>query len=412
MERDPSGLQLLLLFAAVFIDLLGFGIIIPNLPFLVKDFTPSGSSVSAEIHYTLIVAVFSLMQFIFAPIWGAVSDRVGRKPIIVIGLGGSVIGFGIFGFATDLSFLYLSRTVAGIFTAATLTVANAYIADVSPPEKRGANFSLIAAAFGLGFAIGPGVGGLLGSLAFAGLEGYQIAAFFASLLSLLNMLAAIPFLPESLVERKEGWDIRLPILQTSSLSEYGNVLWYIFIFALVGLGFSNFIAVFPLYAVDLSDIGELELGYYFTYAGLIIFFTQTALIRPLLRRFGEETVLKLGVFLIGLGFFTLTLAPSFWWFFLTNVPLLFGISFVNPSSTSLISRSTPKHRQGEVLGIQQGWASFSRILGPLFATGLLLVTIPRYIFYLNSILFLVIFLIAWKVTKRTLVSNPVALVGK
>lgn len=412
MERDPSGMQLFLLFAAVFIDLLGFGIIIPNLPFLVREFTPLDSPVSAEIHYTLIVAVFSLMQFIFAPIWGAVSDRVGRKPVIVIGLGGSVIGFGIFGLATDLSFLYLSRTIAGIFTAATLTVANAYIADVSPPEKRGANFGLIAAAFGLGFAIGPGIGGLLGSLSFANLEGYQLAAFFASLLSLLNMLAAIPFLPESLIDRKEGWDIRLPILQTASLKEYGNVLWYILIFALVGLGFSNFIAVFPLYAVDLSQIGELELGYYFTYAGLIIFFTQTVLIRPLLRKFGEEIVLKTGVFLIGLGFFTLTLAPTFWWFFLTNIPLLFGISFVNPSSTSLISRSTPRHRQGEVLGIQQGWSSFSRILGPLFATGLLLVTIPRYIFYLNSLLFLIIFLIAWKVTGISQIPETAVLICK
>ncbi len=407
MEREPGSMQLLLLFAAVFIDLLGFGIIIPNLPFLVKDFTPAGSAITAEIHYTLIVAVYSLMQFIFSPIWGAVSDRVGRKPIIVIGLGGSVIGFGIFGFATDLSFLYLSRTVAGIFTAATLTVANAYIADVSPPEKRGANFGLIAAAFGLGFALGPGIGGLLGSLSFMGLEGYQLAAFFASSLSFLNMLSVIPFLPESLVDRKGGWDIRLPILQTGALREYGNVLWYILIFALVGLGFSNFIAVFPLYAVDLFTIGELELGYYFTYTGLVIFFTQTLLIRRLFHRFGEETVLKLGLFLIGLGFFTLTFAPSFWWFFLTNLPLLLGISFVNPSSTSLVSRSTPKHRQGEVLGIQQGWASFTRILGPLFATGLLLVTVSRNIFYLNSLLFLVIFLIAWKVTNG---SNEVDLV--
>ncbi len=396
--REPGTVELLLLFTAVFIDLLGFGIIIPNLPFLVKDFTPENSIMSAEIHYTLIVAVFSLMQFIFAPVWGTISDRVGRKSIIVIGLGGSAVGFTIFGLATDLSYLYISRTSAGIFTAATLTVANAYIADVSPPEKRGANFGLIAAAFGLGFALGPGIGGLLGSRSVFGLQGFQLAAFFAAILSFLNMIVAIPFLPESLRhgKRREKLKISMPIFKTASLRQNGNVLWYILIFSLVSLGFSNFIAVFPLYALELSAITELELGYYFTYAGLLLFFSQTLFIRPMIRRYGEQVVLKSGLALIAFGFFAITLAPSFYWFFLTNTPLILGISLVNPSSTSLISNSTPPTQQGEVLGIQQGWSSFSRILGPLAATFLLLVTIPKIIFYINSLLFLIILFIAFQ----------------
>lgn len=151
-----SSASFQMLFFAVFIDLFGFGIIIPILPdIVVDDFGASG------FEYGLILAFYSLMQFLFAPFWGSLSDKRGRRPIILIGLGGSSIGFAIFAFASNLYMIYLARIVAGIFTSATLTVANAYIADTTTPQERGAAYGKITAAFGLGFALGPGFGGLI-----------------------------------------------------------------------------------------------------------------------------------------------------------------------------------------------------------------------------------------------------------
>ncbi|MHA2054675.1 MAG: MFS transporter [Candidatus Kariarchaeaceae archaeon] len=383
-----------LLFFAIFIDLFGFGVVVPILPFLARD--KLGAS---GLEYGIIIAIYSLMQFIFAPIWGNLSDKYGRRPIILIGLGGSSIGFSIFSFATQLWILYLSRAVAGIFTAATLTVANAYISDTTSPDKRGGAFGLIASAFGLGFALGPAVGGLLAKQSFLGLSGYMLAGFFSASLALLNLFGAIFYLPESLTKenRKLKGSMKPQIFSASEfrrMTSFQGISIYFLIFALISLGFSMLIAAFSVYAPEKDgSVDETALGIYFTYAGLLLFFSQRFLIKPMINWVGEENVVKIGIFGMLLGFITLPLAPTFPWMFMTNTPLLVGLSLANPSVTSLISKLSPRKEQGSVMGFNQGFASLSRVFGPLIA-GVLFdyqIALP---FYLGAFIFGVIAVIA------------------
>lgn len=383
---------LFILLFTVFIDLFGFGVIVPILPFLATELGATG------FQYGLIVSLYSLMQFIFAPIWGRISDRIGRKPVILVGLGGSAVGFAIFGFADSLIWIYAARGIAGIFTSATLTTANAYIADSTPPQERGAYFGLIAAAFGLGFAIGPAVGGLMADVTFLGISGYALPSFFAASTSFLNMIGAYFWLRESLPRQtRELRGVRkgsfFPITETGRLRNYPGVLLFITIFALTSLAFSNFIASFAIYAPAKDDsVTETSLGYYFTYAGLLLVFTQTFLIRPMINSFGEQGVVKIGVASFLIGFITLPLAPTFEWMFATNTFLMLGIGFLNPSLNALISVRTPEREQGTVLGINQGWASLMRVFGPIVAGTLFDINIA-YPYYLAAAIFVIILII-------------------
>ncbi|MHA2098574.1 MAG: MFS transporter [Candidatus Kariarchaeaceae archaeon] len=383
-----------MLFFAVFIDLFGFGIIIPILPVLAVDkFGASG------FEYGLILAFYSLMQFLFAPFWGSLSDRRGRRPIILIGLGGSSIGFALFAFATNLYMIYLARIVAGIFTSATLTVANAYIADTTSPKERGAAYGKITAAFGLGFAIGPGVGGLLADSNLFGLSGQMITGLFSAGLALINLIGAIFTIPESLtVENlalKSAESTKFKFMDISELrrvSATKGIPLYMALFSLISLGFSLLIASFPVYAQGKdSSVHEKELGYYFTYAGVVLLITQYLLIKPLINRFGEQNLIKLGILCMFTGFLIFPYAPSFLWMALANTPTLFGLAIANPSINSSLSKIANRKDQGTVMGFNQSFSSFMRIIGPLTG-GLLLDLDFAYPFYLGAVIFILTFL--------------------
>ncbi|OLS24274.1 MAG: Tetracycline resistance protein, class C [Candidatus Heimdallarchaeota archaeon LC_2] len=383
-----------LLFFAIFIDLFGFGVVIPILPFLARD--DLGAS---GFEYGLIIALYSLMQFIFAPIWGNLSDQYGRRPIILIGLGGSSIGFALFSFSSSLWILYLARAVAGIFTAATLTVANAYISDSTPPDKRGGAFGLIAAAFGLGFALGPAVGGFLAGQEIYGLTGHVLAGIFSALLAVINLIGAIFYLPESLAveNRKISRSIKPQIfskIEFKRITSYPGISLFFMIFALMSFGFSMLIAAFSVYAPEKDEtVDATALGFYFTYVGLILFLSQTFLIKPMIRWFGEETVIKIGIFGIFAGFVALPFAPTFQWMFVTNAPIFFGLSMASPSIISLISRLAPSDEQGSVMGFNQGFASLSRVIGPLIA-GIIFDIEIVYPFILGAFIFGIVTVIA------------------
>lgn len=398
-----SSASFQMLFFAVFIDLFGFGIIIPILPDIAVDnFGASG------FEYGLILAFYSLMQFLFAPFWGSLSDKRGRRPVILIGLGGSSIGFAIFAIATNLYMIYLARIVAGIFTSATLTVANAYIADTTTPQERGAAYGKITAAFGLGFALGPGAGGLLADSAIFGLSGQEITGFFSAGLALLNLVGAFIFLPESLsvssmqLNAEKGKFKFMDFAELKRVSATKGIPLYLTLFSLISLGFSLLIASFPVYAkAKDSSVHAKELGYYFTYAGVVLLITQYILIKPMINKFGEQNLIKIGILSMFTGFFMFPLAPSFFWMTIANTPTLFGLAISNPSINSSLSKIADSKDQGVVMGFNQSFASFMRIVGPLVG-GLLLDVHLTYPFYLGATIFMLTFLF---VSSR--LENPV-----
>ena len=383
---ENYNLKIGLLFLAIFIDLLGFGIIIPILPFYATELGAN------SVVYGMLIAIYSLMQFIFSPIWGSVSDRIGRRPVILIGLTGSIFGYAMFGISFDLFTLFFSRVLSGIATSATLTVANAYVADITEPQKRGGVFGILTAAFGLGFAIGPAIGGILSKYSFFGFHGIATPGFFAATLSLINLLGAYFVLSESLPEElrmKENESRSLFVISgITKLKNYPNAIKFITLFSIVTLGFTNLIAAFALYApiID-SSIDEAKLGVLYSYVGLILFFSQYLFVKPIIERYGERIVIRIGTILAFIGFFSIPFATSYTMYFVAVTPLMIGFSGMNPSFNSLLSNSVPNKMQGEVLGINQGFAALMRTIGPVFAGGLMLI-VPAMPFFVGGLFFL------------------------
>lgn len=403
MEKEASARTKFQLFLAVFLDLFGFGIIIPILPYLFIELGKGPFfEAYSEFLYGLLIATYSFMQFLMAPIWGRISDKVGRRPVILTGVFGSSIGFAIFGFAESILVLFIARIIAGFFTAATLTTANAYIADITPPKKRGAAFGLLTSAFGLGFALGPAVGGLLTDMTIFGLSGHIVPSLFASCLSLVNFVGAYFFVKESMTqEQKNKIESRklFSIVDIGKLRQYAGTLTFVGLFALVTLGFSNWITSFSINAPKIDpSIHEKQLGLVFTFTGIVLFLSQPLIVKPVINKYGEKVLIYIGAFFGILGFFTLPLATNFQQMLVSTIPLILGISFLNPSINSVISRTVPGHKQGEVMGISQGLASLMRVFGPLFA-GYLLTLNMFFPYYIGGSIFIIIFgLLIYKIS--------------
>jgi len=351
MKKSP----LVVLFVTVFIDLIGFGIILPLLPFYAEHFGANALLVG------LLSTSFSFMQLLFAPVWGRLSDRVGRRPIILIGLLGSSVSYLTFGLSQSLSILFLSRMLAGI-AGANISTAQAYIADSTPPERRARGMGLIGAAYGLGFTVGPAIGGTLSRY------GYAVPAFFASALALANFCAAWWLLPESLTrsrrprqpDRRLDWERLRTGLQHPELGVF-LVLWFISTFA-----FANLEATFALMTARKFGFDAQANGYLFAYIGVLITVVQGGLTGRLAKRFGERRLISVGLFcmIFGLGLLPYSLGLKS--LLLVLLLLIAGHGATNPSITSLISQATSTEDQGGILGVAQSLASLARILGPVW----------------------------------------------
>lgn len=369
-KENPDGYkrQLALLFLAVFIDLLGFGIIIPIIPFYLEKLQPENVAITLG----WLVASYSIAQFIFSPIFGKLSDRVGRRPVILFGLIGSAIAFAVFGFATSIFVIFISRIMAGVFTAATLPTARAYIADSAPEEKKTQSFALIGIAFGLGFSIGPALGGVLSTLDIFGLTPHAIPSYFAAILSLLNFIGAIIWLPESLTKALRDFPSKArrnligSIKYTFSLPNVGII---IISFLAMNFVFSGFEAMFPFFANNVSGgaIREKEIGYIFGIIGVFMIIVQGGLLRPLSKRYDDITLIRIGLALLAIGFFFLPFANSFWTISIAALPMSAGVAIISPAVSAGIAKRTPAEYQGEVMGANSGLNSLTRIFGPLIA---------------------------------------------
>ena len=349
VNRHP----LAVIFFTVFLDLVGFGIIIPLSPYLAREFGASAFEVG------LLMAVYSGMQFLFSPFWGGISDRVGRRPVLLVSIAGTAIAHTLFYFADHLWLLFAARLLAGAFSA-NISTAMAYIADITPAQDRSRNMGLIGAAFGLGFVLGPAIAGLLAHF------GENFPALAAAFLSLLNFTLAVFVLDESLSEqsrrqRPRGSRLR-SIVEKMQRPVVGSLLFAQFA---IGLAMANMEASLFLYMQDRFGWGVRQSSYGFAYVGICIAFTQGYLVRKYLPSHGERRMLIIGFLFFICGMLFVGLSPWIWLLALAMTALALGNGFINPAVSGSISLLTPAHEQGEVLGVNQSIAALARIIGPL-----------------------------------------------
>ena len=347
-----------LLFLAVLVDLIGFGIVLPLLPLYAEGFGASGLQVG------LLVAVYSLVQLGMAPLWGRLSDRIGRRPVLVLGLLGSSAAYVVFAQADSLAVLFASRIVGGI-GGSTIPVAQAYIADATPPSRRTGNMGLIGAAFGLGFVIGPALGAFL-----AGASPGSPAApgYVAAVLCLANALAALLWLPESRVPGKDAptprFAVRAALREAAASRQIRLVLGG---YLCITMAFSALQPTLSLLALERFGMGARQAGLLFALLGVVSAIVQGGLVRRIAPRTGERRLLLGSALPFALGLLAVGWSP-------TPSVLLAGLALVGigyggaiPSVLGLLSRAAHPERQGAVLGVGQSVGSLARVLGPTLA---------------------------------------------
>ena len=340
-----------IIFVTVFIDLLGFGIIIPLMPFYAETFGANALTIG------LLNTSFSLMQFLFAPFWGRLSDRIGRRPVILIGLFGSAVSYLLFGLATSLTLLFAARIAAGI-AGANIPTAQAYMADVTTPEHRAKGMGLVGAAFGLGFIFGPAIGGFLSQW------GYQAPSFFASALSLANFIAAWFLLPES---RPSA---RADAARTSRVAALRQALrrpglpQLLLIYFIVVAAFASFETTFALYSERRFAFSASTIGYVFAFVGIVLSIVQGFLVGKIVPRVGEGRIVPVAILTLAAGLALVPIARNVATLVAACGILALGMGFNSPSLMSMISRRAAADMQGGVLGLSQSLASLARVIGP------------------------------------------------
>jgi len=391
VQRDASKGALTVLFLVTMIDLIGFGIVIPFLTYLVEDLADSQGIIEVGIWVGILMTSYSAAQFLFSPIWGSISDRIGRRPVLMIGLVGNTVFFTMFGLANTLMVALIARFLAGVFNG-NIAVARAYIGDVSTSKQLATRMGLIGAAFGLGFTIGPFIGGELSDPAsrWSYFEStifetypYLLPCIAASVLSLFSLIVAYKNLPESLpVElRSKKSNVNLitrfknsskNIASTLFSGSISVVIWMTMLFV---FGFTIMHAVFILYTgMDVGSGGlsfnEAQNGRIFAVIGIAGILTQGVLIGPLSRRFGSRKLLPISCLITGLG---LTLIPytepeyAFLQLGLVSILIAVGNGIFQPSSSTILTTLAKDTGMelGVVMGAQESVSAFSRILGPL-----------------------------------------------
>jgi MFS transporter, DHA1 family, tetracycline resistance protein len=341
---------LVIIFVTVFIDLLGFGIIIPLLPFYAESFGASGFTVG------LLGTVFSLMQFLVAPLCGRWSDRIGRRPIILGGLLASCVAYVALALADTLALIFVARIVGGI-AGGNIPTAQAYIADITTPENRAKGMGLVGAAFGLGFIFGPAIGGILTRF------GHSTPMWSAAALCLANFVAALFLLPESRHGERTRVSLgRLDLLQRAR--RHPGLVPLLLVFFIVSMAFSGFEATFALFASHRYGLNAETIGFVFAFIGVILATVNGVLVGKVVPRLGERRVVPMAIALIAVGLFLVAIAQGIPSLLLALGILAFGMGFNNPALTSAISRMSDPSEQGGMLGLAQSLAALGRIVGP------------------------------------------------
>ncbi|MCS6800858.1 MAG: MFS transporter [Chloroflexota bacterium] len=366
MTPAPPAGSLLVLFGVVFLSIAGTALIAPLLPLYAVAFGVDGVAVG------VLLAVYPLMQLLCAPLWGRWSDRWGRRPILIISLAGATVSFALVGLADSFPLLVIARLIGGVF-AANLAAAQAYAADVTAPEQRTRALGLLGAAFGLGFVVGPAIGGLLGQL------NLSAPAYAAAALSLLNVGAALFFLPESrrtAPAARARPSLRLALRRRAVAAP-------IAIAALTMLGTSISHPLLPLYAKETVGFGPAETGLLFATMGAISALSQLLIVSRLSRRFREHVLVWLGVALLVVGALAmppLTLGLAGLGIVLAMAVITIAEAIAAPATTALLSRAASPTEQGAILGVAQAAGAGARVVGPLLGAQVLAAFGPSALF--------------------------------
>ncbi|MAS92482.1 MAG: tetracycline resistance MFS efflux pump [Verrucomicrobiales bacterium] len=386
---SPRKPALIFIFITLFLDVLGVGLIIPVLPSLVKEIHPGGIGSAAPI-YGWLAGLYSLMQFLFAPIIGSLSDQYGRRPVILLSLLGSGLDYFLLAWAPSLVWLFVGRIISGI-TGANFSAASAYIADVSTREKRSANFGIIGAAFGLGFVCGPALGGWIG-----GEFGLRAPFIAAGVITLLNWLYGLFILPESLKpenKRPFKWRRSNPGHSLIHLLKKNSVLMLASSFFISTLAHQVYPAIWVLYTAYRYEWGPRQTGLSLALVGLMAAIVQGGLARRIIPKLGEKTSAVVGFTVMAIALSGYAIASEGWMIY----PIIVFGSFSGiavPAIQGMISKSFGDDEQGRIQGSLTSLQSIAGFLGPIMATAVfgyfignsVPVQIPGAPFFLSSLL--------------------------
>lgn len=404
---DKTKRSLLFIFLTILIDCIGIGIIIPTLPMLIQEL--SGASVSAAASYGgWLNFSYAIMSFLFSPVLGGLSDRYGRRPILLISLLGLGLDYIFLAFAPTIFWLFIGRIIAGV-CGASFTTASAYIADVSTNENKARNFGMIGAAFGLGFIIGPVLGWLFGSL------GTRVPFMAAAGLSLINFVFGYFVLPESLAKdhrRTFDWKRANPFGFFKHLSKHKTVLNLIVVLFILNIAGQAMPSIWSFFCIERFGWDEKLIGLSLTFVGITIATVQGGLIGMITKKIGVKRSIFIGLGFYMLGFFLFSLASRSWMMFAFMIPYALGGISV-PNIQSILSSQVPANEQGELQGGLTGLISLTAVIGPiLMTTFFTLFTqnpdslyFPGISFFIGGILCLFSFMLSYSVLKKMRLTN-------
>jgi DHA1 family multidrug resistance protein-like MFS transporter len=406
-----------ILFASLVIVMLGFGIALPLMAFFVTHFNASGSAMG------VLMASYSIMQFIFAPVWGKLSDRIGRKPVLMIGIAGYAVAFGLQAFAPNLILFIAARALAGILSSATLPTAMAYMADITSKADRSKGVGVMGAAMGLGMIFGPMLGGLISGWQLplpAGLaalmqttidpeSGKIIQLSIPFLVSSALAILALPFvqflLPESLLpenrqtREQQAAQSTGPRLRQLKQAVTGPLGFFLAMSFLLAFALANLESVLSLYGKQQFSMGPADIGYLMGGMGILSVIEQGILIGPLTRRFGESRLLLGGLLISMSGLVGIALLPFKWAMIVFSLLFNAGNVLLQPSVTSLVSQRAGRDEQGTVMGYNNSFQSLGRAVGPLWA-GMAFDLYPTASFWSGAVIQLAAFMVGLRIMAR------------
>lgn len=369
-----------ILFLSLIIVMMGYGIAMPVLPFYIENLGGRG------IHFGLLIASYGVMQLIFAPIWGSLSDKYGRKPMLLVGMVGMGTAMALFAVATELWMLYLAQILSGSLSSAALPAAQAYASDSTTREERGGAMGKIGGAIGLGMVLGPGVGGLLASMSLA--TPFLIASGFCFLTFFLILIA----LPESLDKDKRCESTEIKFMQVTGLWQalytpmgFGLIVVFIAIF-----GQTIFTSIFGLYAIDRFGYGPDQVGFILMGMALMYAVAQGLLVGPLTKKLGERKTISLALLGAAVGFGLILISTTFTAVLLAMSCFILLVALLKPSALAYISKNNAVS-QGKAMGIAESYMSLGRIIGPLWA-GMIYDVNIYFPFISGTLLFIMVFM--------------------
>lgn len=378
--------RLLIIFLIIFTETLGFSIVLPVLPFLALSLGLNMFQVG------LVMSVFSFCQFFASPITGKLSDRFGRKPLLLFSQTSTLVGFLLLGLANNVWLLVLARFVDGLL-GSNMTVSQAYISDTTDPRDRTRIYGYSSAVFGAALIFGPLIGGTFSAI------NYSIPMFFAAGISLLSIILVVLFLPESLGEREKHIKIKfediMPFNDISKFFKNSKIRGILVIFFTYTFGFMLFISSFALLAKSQLQVTPLVLGFYLAWVGILRVVLQSFLISPLQKKFGENKTLGMGIFAMLISMIMLIFTTNFLFVYIPLIFLAFGTGVSRPILTSKLTKNVKKEETGSLLGVNNALSSIAQIVTPILG-GAIIQYLPSQILPASSAIFFLLIFLLWK----------------